>query len=73
MRTGICLSVAPADMDRLRGLVKDRNAPLMNEVKKLPSFGRRWRTHRREPQLFIVDALAAGVHAMIAGQLGGAN
>jgi hypothetical protein len=45
----------------------------MNEVKKLPSFGRRWRTHRREPQLFIVDALAAGVHAMTAGQLGGAN
>jgi hypothetical protein len=45
----------------------------MNEVKKLPSFGRRWRTHRREPQLFSVDALAAGVHAMIAGQLGGAN
>jgi hypothetical protein len=45
----------------------------MNEVKKLPSFGRRWRTYRREPQLFIVDALAAGVHAMTAGQLGGAN
>jgi hypothetical protein len=50
-----------------------RRRRLMNEVKKLPSFGRRWRTHRREPQLFSVDALAAGVHAMIAGQLGGAN
>ena len=47
--------------------------PLMNDVKKPPSFGRRWRTHSREPQLFIVDAFAAGVHAMIAGQLGGAN
>ena len=27
MRTGISLSVTPADMDRLRALVKDRNAP----------------------------------------------
>jgi hypothetical protein len=27
MRTGICLSVTPADMGRLRCLVKDRNAP----------------------------------------------
>ena len=27
MRTGISLSVAPADIDWLRGLVKDRNAP----------------------------------------------
>src|ERR1700689_1957205 len=27
MRTGISLSVPPADVDRLRALVKDRNAP----------------------------------------------
>ena len=27
MRSGISLSVTPADMDRLRALVKDRNAP----------------------------------------------
>jgi hypothetical protein len=27
MRTGISLSVTPADVDRLRALVKDRNAP----------------------------------------------
>jgi len=27
MRTGISLSIAAADLDRLRGLVKDRNAP----------------------------------------------
>jgi hypothetical protein len=26
-RTGICVSVTPTDLDRLRGLVKDRNAP----------------------------------------------
>jgi hypothetical protein len=45
----------------------------MNEAKKPPSFGRRWRTHSREPQLFFVDAHAAGVRAMIAGQPGGAN
>jgi len=45
----------------------------MNEAKKPPSFGSRWRTDSCEPQLFIVDALAAGGHAMIAGQLGGAD
>jgi hypothetical protein len=45
----------------------------MNEAKKPPSFERRRRAPSREPQLFIVDALAAGFHAMIAGQLGGAN
>jgi len=27
MRSGVSLSVTPADLDRLRGLVKDRNAP----------------------------------------------
>jgi hypothetical protein len=27
MRTGVSLSVTPADLDRLYGLVKDRNAP----------------------------------------------
>ncbi len=27
MRTGVCLAVTPADMDRLRALMKDRNAP----------------------------------------------
>jgi transposase len=27
MRTGVCLSVTPADLDRLRNLVSDRNAP----------------------------------------------
>jgi transposase len=27
MRTGICLSITPADLDRLQSLVKDRNAP----------------------------------------------
>jgi hypothetical protein len=27
MRTGISLSITPADMDRLQALVKDRNAP----------------------------------------------
>ena len=27
MRPGICISVTPADLDRLRALVKDRNAP----------------------------------------------
>ena len=42
----------------------------MNEVKKLPRF---MAYTSPRPQLFIVDALAAGVHAMIAGQLGGAN
>jgi hypothetical protein len=27
MRTGISISITPADADRLRALVKDRNAP----------------------------------------------
>jgi len=27
MRPGICISVTPADLDRLRALIKDRNAP----------------------------------------------
>jgi hypothetical protein len=27
MRPGICISVTPPDLDRLRALVKDRNAP----------------------------------------------
>jgi hypothetical protein len=27
MRTGISISITPADLDRLRDLVKDRNAP----------------------------------------------
>jgi transposase len=27
MGTGVCFSVTPADLDRLRGLMKDRNAP----------------------------------------------
>jgi len=44
----------------------------MNEVKK-PRTSEGDGVHSREPQLFIVDALAAGVQAMSAGQLGGAN
>jgi hypothetical protein len=44
----------------------------MNEVKK-PRASEGDGVHSREPQLFIVDTLAAGVHAMSAGQLGGAN
>jgi hypothetical protein len=27
LRTGISISITPADLDRLRDLVKDRNAP----------------------------------------------
>ncbi len=46
--------------------------PLMNEAKKPPSSEGDG-VHNREPRLFIADALAAGVHAMIAGQLGDAN
>jgi hypothetical protein len=41
----------------------------MNEVKK-PRASEGDGVHSREPQLFIVDTLAAGVHAMSAGQLG---
>jgi hypothetical protein len=46
--------------------------PLMNEAKKPPSSEGDG-VHSREPRLFIADALAAGVRAMIAGQLGDAN
>jgi hypothetical protein len=45
----------------------------MNEAKKRPSSKGDGVHISREPRLFIADALAAGVHAMIAGQLGGAN
>jgi len=27
MRTGVTVSITPADLDRLRALIKDRNAP----------------------------------------------
>jgi hypothetical protein len=44
----------------------------MNEAKKPPSSEGDG-VHSREPRLFVADALAAGVRAMIAGHLGDAN
>jgi hypothetical protein len=40
--------------------------PPMNEAKEPPT-SKGDGVHSREPRLFIADALAAGVHAMIAG------
>jgi hypothetical protein len=37
MRTGVSLSVTSADMDRLRNLVKDRNAPQKHVWRALAS------------------------------------
>ena len=50
MRTGISLSVTPADIDRLRDLVKDRNAPQKHV----------WRA-----QIVLLSAEGAGTNAIM--------
>src|SRR5271165_2502686 len=50
MRTGICLSVTPPDIERLRDLVKDRNTPQKHV----------WRA-----QIVLLSAEGAGTNAIM--------
>jgi hypothetical protein len=50
MRSGISISVTPADLDRLRDLVKDRNAP---------------REHVWRAQIVVLSAEGLGTSAIM--------
>jgi len=50
MRTGVSLSVSPADLDRLRNLVSDRNAP---------------QKHVRRGRIVLLSAEGVGTNAIM--------
>jgi hypothetical protein len=64
MRTGISISVTAADLDRLRGLVKDRNAPQKHvwraQIVLLSVEVRNERDHARDRQVQGLRLALAG-------------